>query len=73
MRQGEHYFEDFRCIVCDGQPFDSSSAAHSALFQVHELVGERCACCGHQMTLNDIEAMTHAAEIHMIRSLFPLH
>lgn len=73
MRQDEHYFEDFRCIVCDGKPFDSSGGAFNGLCQVEDLVGERCAYCGHQMTLKDIEAMTHAAEIHMIRSLFPLH
>jgi len=73
MGRGEHYFEDFRCIACGGKPFDSSSGGFSGLLQVEELVGERCTYCGHQMTLNDIEAMTHAAEIHMIRSLFPLH
>jgi hypothetical protein len=71
MRLDEQYFEDFRCIVCDGRPFDSKDGTISGLYGIEDLVGEHCAECGHIMSLDDLEVMTNAAEIHMIRSLFP--
>lgn len=70
MRMDEQYFEDFRCVVCDCRPFDPSEGTLSGLYGIEDLVGEPCAGCGHAMTPEDLEAMTHAAELHMIRSLF---
>lgn len=70
MRLDEQYFEDFRCIACNGNPFKPGDGTISGLFGIEDLVGEECAGCGHSMSLDDLEAMTHAAELHMIRSLF---
>ena len=70
MRLDEQYFEDFRCIACNGNPFDPKDGTTSGLFGIEDLVGEQSAGCGHSMSLDDLEAMTHAAELHMIRSLF---
>jgi len=73
MRLDEQFFEDFRCIVCSGKPFDLARRALSSFCEVEDLVGERCEYCGHQMSLEDLESMIHAIEIQMIRSLFTLH
>jgi hypothetical protein len=71
MKLNEQFFEDFRCIACDGKPFDATSSTFNHLFDIEDLVGECCADCGHCMSLEDLDAMTQAAEIYMIRSLFP--
>lgn len=71
MMLDEHYFEDFRCVACGGKPFDSGSGTLSNLYSIEDLVEEDCVNCGHTMSLGDLEAMTHLAEIQMIRSLFP--
>jgi hypothetical protein len=70
MRLDEQYFEDFRCVVCDGKPFDAKDGTLSGLYGIEDLVDECCVECGHIMSRGDLEAMTHAAEIHMINSLF---
>ena len=71
MMLNEHYFEDFKCIACGGKPFNAESGALKNLFSVEDLIDEDCVKCGHTMSLDDLEAMTHFAEIEMIRSLFP--
>jgi hypothetical protein len=56
--------------VCGGNPFDPKDGTLDGLYDIDDLVGERCDECGHSMSREDLEAMTHAAEIQMIRSLF---
>lgn len=70
MKLDEQYFEDFKCTVCNCMPFESSDGTLSGLYSIDDLVEEHCVRCGHSMSLADLEAMTQAAEIHMIRSLF---
>lgn len=70
MALDEHYFQDFKCVACGCEPFETSGKALRNVFEIEDLIDERCTSCGHAMSLVDLEAMTHYAEVQMIRSLF---